>query len=53
MSDEEQRLLEFINENLVTLARNQAVLYSEISLVKCSLEMRQGMDNVNEKIAQA
>lgn len=53
MSDEVKKQLEIINENLVVLARNQAILYSEISLIKCSLKMQHGTNNVKEKIVQA
>lgn len=48
MSDKERQQLEIINENLITLARNQAILYSEISLIKYSLNKLQEVDQVQD-----
>jgi hypothetical protein len=50
MSDEEKKQLEIMNKNLVALARNQAILYSEISLIKSILKTQQGANYVKEKI---
>jgi len=52
MGDQEIEQLKIMNQNLVTLAMNQAILFSEMKSIGSNLKIPQGVDKVEEITVQ-